>query len=74
MRKFSAIVAALALSANVALAANVPQVTLQQSSLPGDLPDVNLGIANVNAAVTPQAIASTFLAAPPSSTPRMSVE
>jgi hypothetical protein len=58
MRKFSAFVAAFALFANTALAANVPQVTLQQSSLPGDLPDVNLAIANVNASINPQSTAS----------------
>ena len=61
MRKFSALVAAFALVANTAFAASVPQVTLSQSSLPGDLPDVNLAIANVNTAVTPQNMA-TFAA------------
>jgi hypothetical protein len=58
MRKISALGAALALLANVAFAANVPQVTLQQSSLPGDLPDVNLAISNVNAAVNSQSMAT----------------
>ena len=58
MRKFSALVAAFALCANAAFAASVPQVTLQQSSLPGDLPDVNLAIANVNAAINPQSTAA----------------
>lgn len=58
MRKVSALGAALALLANVAFAANVPQVTLQQSSLPGDLPDVNLAISNVNTAITPQSMAT----------------
>ena len=58
MRKFSALVAAFALCANTAFAASVPQVTLQQSSLPGDLPDVNLAIANVNAAINPQSTAA----------------
>jgi hypothetical protein len=58
MRKFSALVAAFAMVANTAFAASVPQVTLGQSSLPGDLPDVNLAITNVNNAVTPQSMAT----------------